>query len=496
MTIMNPRFFSLTQRARKAALAVFAAALLASAVAWHVRAAEPQPGATSPTATVSSPIAHAIAGGRDSYADVVDVVSPAVVTVRAQGRARVSPTQLPSGDDDFFGQFFGQMPRGSRGLRQAPRMPRQSALGSGVVVTSDGYILTNNHVVDGAEDVNVDFTNGQTLSAKIIGTDKASDLALLKVSGSNFKAIAIGNSENVRVGDVVLAVGNPLNVGQTVTMGIISAKGRSTSVGDGSYEDFLQTDAPINHGNSGGALVNMKGELVGINSQILSESGGNIGIGFAIPANMARHVMDDLRTKGKVTRAQLGVTVQAVTADMASSLGLKQSGGAIISAVNEGSAADRGGLKRGDVIVSFNGQPVRDTNGLRNRVADAGPGSTADVVILRDGSEKRLSIKLDEAGGDRTARRDDNSEGRASDKSALGVSVAPDKNGLVVQDVDPEGRAADAGIRAGDVILEVNRQSVKSIDDLRTAIHKSTDKPTLLLISRSGSDVYVTVKPS
>ena len=492
---MNPRF-SFTHRARQAALAVFAAALLASGVAWHVRAAESQPGVAAPAATVSTPIAHAIAGGRDSYADVVDVVSPAVVTVRAQGRARVSPTQLPFGDDDFFGQFFGQMQRGQRGQRQTPRMPRQNALGSGVVVTSDGYILTNNHVVDGAEDVNVDFTDGRTLSAKIIGTDKASDLALLKVSGSSFKAIAIGNSDNVRVGDVVLAVGNPLNVGQTVTMGIVSAKGRSTSVGDGSYEDFLQTDAPINHGNSGGALVNTKGELVGINSQILSESGGNIGIGFAIPANMAKHVMDDLRTKGKVTRAQLGVTVQGVTADMATSLGLKQSGGAIVSGVNEGSAADRGGLKRGDVIISFNGQPVRDTNVLRNRVADAGPGSTADVAIIRDGAEKHLSIKLDEAGGDRIARRDDNGEGRSSDKSALGVSVAPDKNGLVVQDVDPDGRAADAGIRAGDVILEVNRQSVKSIDDLRAAIRKSTDKPTLLLISRNGNDVYVTVKAS
>jgi len=486
--------FSLSRRAGQAAVAVFAAALLASGVAWHALAAEAQPGAA---ATVSTPISHAIAGGRDSYADVVDVVSPAVVTVHAQGRARVSPTQFPFGDDDFFGQFFGnQAPRGSRGQRQTPRMPRQNALGSGVVVTSDGYILTNNHVVDGAEDVNVDFTDGRTLSAKIIGTDKASDLALLKVNGSNFKAIAIGNSNNVKVGDVVLAVGNPLNVGQTVTMGIISAKGRSTGVGDGSYEDFLQTDAPINHGNSGGALVNMKGELVGVNSQILSESGGNIGIGFAIPANMAKHVMEDLRTKGKVTRAQLGVTVQGVTADMAASLGLKQSGGAIVSGVNEGSAAERGGLKRGDVITSFNGQAVRDTNGLRNRVADAGPGSTADVVIMRDGSEKHLSIKLDEAGGDRIARRDGNSDERSSDKSALGVSVAPDKNGLVVQDVDPDGRAADAGIRAGDVILEVNRQSVKSIDDLRAAIRKSTDKPTLLLISRNGNDVYLTVKPS
>ena len=281
---MNPRF-SFSKRAQQAALAVIAAAMLATGAAWRTAAAEGQPSPT-PAATVSTPIAHAIAGGRDSYADVVDVVSPAVVTVRAQGRARVSPTQFPFSDDDFFGQFFGQSPRGSRGQRQAPRMPKQSALGSGVVVTSDGYILTNNHVVDGAEDVNVDFTDGRSMSAKIIGTDKPSDLALLKVNGSGFKAVAIGNSEAVKVGDVVLAVGNPLNVGQTVTMGIISAKGRSTGVGDGSYEDFLQTDAPINHGNSGGALVNMKGELVGINSQILSESGGNIGIGFAIPSNM------------------------------------------------------------------------------------------------------------------------------------------------------------------------------------------------------------------
>ena len=490
---MNPRF-SLSKRAQQATLAVIAAALLATGAAWRTAAAERQP-LLSPAATVSTPIVHAIAGGRDSYADVVDVVSPAVVTVRAQGRARVSPTQFPFSDDDFFGQFFGQTPRGPRGQRQTPRMPRQSALGSGVVVTSDGYILTNNHVVDGAEDVNVDFTDGRSMSAKIIGTDKPSDLALLKVNGSGFKAVAIGNSEAVKVGDVVLAVGNPLNVGQTVTMGIISAKGRSTGVGDGSYEDFLQTDAPINHGNSGGALVNMKGELVGINSQILSESGGNIGIGFAIPSNMAKHVMDDLRTNGKVTRAQLGVTVQAVTADMASSLGLKQTGGAIVSSVAEGSAAERAGVKRGDVIVSFNGQTVRDTNGLRNRVADAGPGSTADVVVVRDGAEKHLSVKLDEASRDRSARRGDGEE-RSSDKSALGVSVAPDAKGLVVEDVDPDGRAAAAGIRAGDVIVEVNRQAVKSVDDLRTAIRKSGDKPTLLLVSRSGNDVYLTVKAS
>src|SRR5439155_15340834 len=214
-------------------------------------------------------------------------------------------------------------------MPRMPSMPRggkQRALGSGVFVTTDGYILTNNHVVENADDINVELTDGRSLKAKLIGTDKPSDLALLKVNGERFTALALGNSDSVKVGDVVLAVGNPLGVGQTVTMGIISAKGRSTSVGDGSYEDFLQTDAPINHGNSGGALISTKGELVGINSQILSESGGNIGIGFAIPVNMAQNVMEQLRTKGKVTRSQLGVTVQNVSADMAANLGLKHTG--------------------------------------------------------------------------------------------------------------------------------------------------------------------------
>jgi serine protease Do len=496
-------FLPPTQRAVRAGLAVIAAVLLLSGAAWHGFAADPQ---TAAAATVSTPIAHAVAAGRDSYADIVDVVAPAVVTVRAQGRARVSPTQFQGPDDDFFSQFFG-MPRQNGQDRQdrrgqTPRQmqrPRQSALGSGVVVTTDGYILTNNHVVDGADTVNVDFTDGRTLTAKIVGTDKPSDLALLKVAGSSFKAIAIGNSDNVKVGDVVLAVGNPLNVGQTVTMGIISAKGRSTGVGDGSYEDFLQTDAPINHGNSGGALVNMRGELVGINSQIMSNTDANIGIGFSIPANMAKHVMEDLRTKGKVTRAQLGVTVQTMTSDMASSLGLKDGGGAIISGVGEGSAAERAGLRRGDVIISFNGQPVHDTNSLRNRVADSGPGSTADVVINRDGAEKKIAVKLDEANPERSARRSTDRDGDrgGENASALGITVSPNNRGtgLTVEDVDPDGRAADAGIRPGDVIHEVNRQTVKSPEDLRAAVRKSSDRPALLLIDRNGSTVYVTVRP-
>jgi S1-C subfamily serine protease len=290
-------------------------------------------------------------------------------------------------------------------------------------------------------------------------------------------------------------------------MGIISAKGRSTGAGSGSYEDFLQTDAPINQGNSGGALVNTRGELVGINSQILSNGGeGNIGIGFAIPSNMAKHVMGELRTNGKVTRAQLGVVVQPVTSDLAESLGLKDVGGALIGSVAPGSAADRAGLKRGDVIQAFNGQSVRDTNMLRNRVSETAPGSTADVTIVRDGKEKHVSVKLEEVAGDKTARRD-NASGSV-DQASLGVSVAPltpelasqyklprDTHGVVVQDVDPDGRAADAGIRAGDVIEEVNRQSVQSVEELRAALRKSSDRPVLLLVNRQGSGRFVTVRP-
>jgi serine protease Do len=496
-----------TQFRRRGAATIAVVTLLAGGATWHGWAAEQQSPISVQTAAqapaIPAPVTRAIPGGRDSYADVVDVVSPAVVTVRAKGRARVSPTQFQLPDDELFGQFFG-----GRVPRTLPR-PRQSALGSGVVVTGDGYILTNNHVVESADDVTVDFTDGRTLTAKVIGTDPASDLALLKVEGSSLRTLTLGNSDAVHVGDVVLAVGNPLNVGQTVTMGIISAKGRSTGVGDGSYEDFLQTDAPINHGNSGGALVNTRGELIGINSQIVSNTDANIGIGFAIPSNMARRVMDDLRTKGKVTRAQLGVSVQTVTADMAANLGLKQAGGVIVSAVTPGGAAERAGLVRGDVIQALNGQPVRDMNALRNRIAETSPNSTADLLIVRNGAEKKITARLDELNP--RAQRADSGDSTApeADKTALGVSVAPltpelasrlrvpaDTQGLVVQDVDGDGRAMDAGIRSGDVIQEVNRQPVDSVADLRAALRQSSEKPALLLINRQGAAIFVTVKPA
>jgi Do/DeqQ family serine protease len=334
--------------------------------------------APAPTAPTLAPVA--------SYADIVARVAPAVVTIRTT--QRVHETAQSMFDDPFFDQFL-----------PAPRHPRtyqEQALGSGVIVRADGYILTNEHVVDGADSITVDLSDRRSLPAHVVGSDKPSDLAVLKIDATGLDTLPLANSDAVRVGDVVLAVGDPLGVGRTVTMGIISAKGRVTSLGDGSYEDFLQTDAPINRGNSGGPLVNTKGELVGINSQILSPSGGSIGIGFAIPSNMAQNVMTQLIDMGHVRRGQLGVTVQGITADLASQLKLPKVEGALVAQVNAGSPADKAGLQKGDVITSFQGEPVVDSNGLRNQVASTKPGTDVTIGFLRDGKAQTATARLGE----------------------------------------------------------------------------------------------------
>jgi Do/DeqQ family serine protease len=492
----------------KRALAVVAAAALLGGAAWRGLAADPQHTGRQPQAaaaeTTTPGLAGHLADGRTSYADIVKMAAPAVVTIRVQGHSRTAPTQFQ--DDDLFRRFFGD--RFDRG-EAAPHMPRtfrQRGLGSGVIISHDGLILTNHHVVDEADDVQVELTDGRTFPAKVVGSDKPSDLALVKIAASNLPALPFGNSDAAQVGDVVLAIGNPFGLGQTVTMGIISAKGRSTTAENGSYEDFLQTDAPINHGNSGGALVNTKGELIGINSQIAPVSDVNIGIGFAIPSNMVRQVADDLKNGGRVHRAQLGVVIQPVTSDLAASLELKEAKGVIISSVEPGSAADRAGLKQGDVILTFNGESVGDMNALRNRVAGAHPGSSATVSIIRDGSRRDVAVKLEEAAVSKSAAL--NGEPAAPDQASLGVSVTPltaemasrlgvpkDAHGLVVEEVKPESRAADAGIQPGDVIEQVNRHPVQSVAELRAAVH-GFNKPLLMLISREGRSLFVTVKPT
>jgi len=324
-----------------------------------------------------------------SYADVVSRVSPAVITIHSEMRVREAQ-QYPFMDDPMFRQFFGD-----RAPQQVPEQ-RRSGLGSGVIISTDGYILTNHHVVDGAEQIKVDLNDNRTLDAKVVGSDPPSDLAVLKIDASNLPVLALGDSDKVRVGDVVLAIGNPLGIGQTVTMGIISAKGRQTGMSSGSFEDFLQTDAPINQGNSGGALVSTNSELVGINSQILSPSGGSIGIGFAIPSNMARTITDTLVKTGKVRRGQLGITVVKLNSEPAKELGIKETKGIGVAQVQPGSAADRAGLRKGDVITSFNGVEMTDPNVFRNLVASTAPGTDVSLTVIRDGREQQIRAKLGE----------------------------------------------------------------------------------------------------
>ncbi|MCW5959008.1 MAG: DegQ family serine endoprotease [Pyrinomonadaceae bacterium] len=461
--------------------------------------------APSNQAPQAPPAPVVVDGVRTSYADVVDKTSPAVVMIQSERKASAQSQQFP------FGDFFNlpNMPQ----QPQEQQRPLERGVGSGVIVSADGTILTNNHVVDGAEKITIQMNDKRTFEAKIVGSDPPSDLAVLKIEGENLPFLTLGNSDNVRIGDIVLAIGNPLGIGQTVTAGIISAKGRQTGISDGSFEDFLQTDAPINRGNSGGALVNLTGELIGINSQILSggNAGGNIGIGFSIPSNMAKSVMEQLLKDGKVRRGMLGVNIQNLTEDIAKNLELNTTKGVVVSNVRTGSAAEKAGIKTGDIIIAINGENVEDSNTLRNKVAGTLPGTEITIKIIRDGSETELKATLDEfevpgAATPGQEPKKNNPDG-SEQNGKLGLSLQPitpeiakqlkleSTNGLVVTNVDPNGAAAEKGMQRGDVILQINRQPVSSLDEVRAAIEKSGDRPVLLLVSRGGVPIFLTVSP-
>ncbi len=433
----------------------------------------------------------------DAIAEVAEASRPAVVNISTTSTVTVE--QNPFGDmfnDPFFRRFFGdQFDHGQK------KKYKSSALGSGVIVTDNGYILTNNHVVKGADEIKVILYDKREFKGKVVGTDPRTDLAAIKINAKDLPTLRLGESGKLKAGDVVLAIGNPFGLNQTITMGIVSAVGRS-NIGLADLEDFIQTDAAINPGNSGGALVNTSGELVGINTAIFSTSGGYMGIGFAIPSDMARSVMDSIIKSGKVVRGWLGVSIQDLTPDLAASLGIKETAGALVSGVEKGSPADKAGLKRGDVITGISGKQVIDSTNLRNIVSATAPGTKIELSLLREGKKQTMSVTLGEYSEKKAA-------GKTEYENVLkGVAVqelTPDLrqkmeipanvNGVVVTGVSPE-LGGQGLLRPNDVIQEVNRTAIESLQDYDRAVSKIGEKDNvLLLIYRDGGSAYLTIRP-
>ena len=427
---------------------------------------------------------------------VVNVSSVKVVKYR---RHQFSPFQ----SDPFFRHFFGD---NFFSPNRVPREQREQSLGSGVVVAENGYILTNNHVIQDAEEVKVFLHDGLEKTAEIVGTDPKTDIAVLKVEledGEQLDPISLGDSDRLRLGEVVLAIGNPFGVGQTVTMGIISATGRA-NVGVADYEDFIQTDAAINPGNSGGALVNMDGELIGINTAIYSRSGGYQGIGFAVPINMARSVMDSLVRFGKVERGYLGVMIQNVSHDIAAVFDLDKPKGALISDVVEDSPAEKAGLKRGDIILEMNGKEVEDSADLRNMVAQTSIGTKASFGVLRDGKRIELTAKIERATGDDEKAEvvEEKTSNRLKGVSvkeftvveAQKLGIDPKTKGVIVISVKPGSRAERAGIKTGDVIMQINRMNTSDVESYDKALKKSKGEKLVILLNRKGQTFFVAIR--
>lgn len=435
-----------------------------------------------------------------SFAEVAKSAMPAVVNISTtqkveQQQSRM-PRQLPTpgpgpfgGDDpyeEFFRRFFGERP---------PAGGPQRSLGSGFIISQDGYIVTNNHVVGNADKITVRLSgpHADEYEATVVGTDEKTDLALIKINAKrSLPTVPLGSSADLQVGNWVVAIGNPFGLEQTVTAGIVSAKGRA--IGAGPYDDFIQTDASINPGNSGGPLLNLKGEVIGVNSAIFSRNGGNIGIGFAIPVDLAKSIVTQLQQTGKVVRGWLGVLIQPVTPELAKSFGLKEPRGALIAEVTAGSPAEKAGLERGDVIIKFNDVAIEDSRALPTLVAQTSVGTKATVTVLRSGGEKTLPIALGEL-TDQQAK----AEGGEASTESWGMTLADlspevarrfqlesNQKGVVVVEVGPGSPAGEAGLQPGDMITEVNRQPVASVKDFTQATAAAKEQETLLLLVQRG----------
>nr|WP_231949423.1 DegQ family serine endoprotease [Herminiimonas arsenitoxidans] len=447
------------------------------------------------------------------FADLVEKTGPAVVNIRTTEKAKVSQQGNAATDDEemqeFFRRFFGA-PVPPRQQQPAPRGRGKAApdaeeevprgVGSGFIISPDGYVMTNAHVVDGADEVYVTLTDKREFKAKIIGADKRTDVAVVKIEGNNLPRLAMGDSNKIRVGEWVIAIGSPFGLENSVTAGIVSAKARDT----GDYLPLIQTDVAVNPGNSGGPLINMRGEVVGINSQIYSRSGGYMGISFAVPIDEAMRVSDQLRASGKVTRGRIGVQIGEVTKDVAESLGLARAQGALVQRVEPGGPAEKAGVEAGDVILKFNGVGIERTSDLPRLVGGTKPGTRSTVTVWRKGATRDLSMMVTELEPEKVAKKDEKKPKAEQAPNALGLVVSdltPAQvkdlkidGGILVESTD--GASARAGLRAGDIILRLNNTDIKDARQFNGLVAKlDTKKIVLLLVRRGDSSQFVIVKP-
>lgn len=461
---------------------------ISSSFNWHSKAFTQETNISKESIDILSKIGRAMA-------EVSAAVKPAVVNISSTKTIKVPGMHAPFFEDPFFKRFFGD----EFGHFGMPKEHRQSALGSGVIVDKDGYILTTNHVIKDADEIMVKLSDKREFKGKVIGTDPKTDLAVIKIDSNHLPVIKLGDSDSLKVGETVIAIGNPFGLNQTVTSGIVSATGRA-NVGIADYEDFIQTDAAINPGNSGGALVNVKGELVGINTAIFSTSGGYQGIGFAIPSNMATVVMDNLIKKGKVVRGWLGVSIQPVTPDLAKQFGIKDEKGTLVGDVLEDSPAEKAGIQRGDVIIEYDGKDVSDPSSLRNSVAGTPPGKKVTIKIMRDGKMQQVNVTIAELPAEMQKLHGE------FDNILKGVIVqglTPDlkKNldipkritGVIVADIE-EGSPAGSLLMPNDVIMEINRKSINSMKDYESIVSRiKSGQDILLLVFRNGTTTYISL---